>query len=42
MVDTTPYLNAKLTSEMLIKILIGGINRRVDHRGAEAVMDLRG
>ncbi|KIM57948.1 hypothetical protein SCLCIDRAFT_129376 [Scleroderma citrinum Foug A] len=40
-VDTTPYLNAKLTSEMLIKILIGGINRRVDHRGTDAVMGLR-
>lgn len=39
-VDTTPYMNTKLTSDMLIKILLGGINRRVDHRGAEAVMDL--
>ncbi|KAL4076384.1 hypothetical protein J3A83DRAFT_4052337, partial [Scleroderma citrinum] len=28
MVDTTPYFNAKLTSEMLVKVLIGGINRR--------------
>lgn len=39
-VDTTPYLDTKLTSDMLIKILIGGINRRVDRRGAEAVMYL--
>ncbi|KAG6331583.1 hypothetical protein ID866_7508 [Astraeus odoratus] len=38
-VDTTPFLNARLTSDVLIKILLGGINRRVDRRGAEAVID---
>ncbi|KAI6100128.1 hypothetical protein F5141DRAFT_969010, partial [Pisolithus sp. B1] len=27
-VDTTPYINMKITSDMLIKILLGGINRR--------------
>lgn len=39
-VDTTPYMNTKITSDMLIKILLGGINRRVDRRGAQAVTDL--
>ncbi|KIK73888.1 hypothetical protein PAXRUDRAFT_836124 [Paxillus rubicundulus Ve08.2h10] len=39
-VDTTPYFGAELTAEMLIKILLGGINRRVDRRGAQAVMNL--
>ncbi|KAH7909731.1 hypothetical protein BJ138DRAFT_1114713 [Hygrophoropsis aurantiaca] len=38
-VDTTPYSGEQLTAEMLIKILLGGINRRVDRRGAAAVMD---
>ncbi|KAI6040407.1 hypothetical protein EDC04DRAFT_2677527 [Pisolithus marmoratus] len=37
-VDTTPYMNMKITADMLIKILLGGINRRVDNRGAQAVM----
>ncbi|KAI9569280.1 hypothetical protein HD554DRAFT_2020640 [Boletus coccyginus] len=37
-VDTTPFLGIKLTAEMLIKILLGGVNRRVDRRGAQAVM----
>ncbi|KAI6042826.1 hypothetical protein EDC04DRAFT_2866592 [Pisolithus marmoratus] len=37
-VDTTPYMNTKITADMLIKILLGGINRRVDNRGAQAVM----
>ncbi|KAG6373860.1 hypothetical protein JVT61DRAFT_6012 [Boletus reticuloceps] len=37
-VDTTPYLGTSLTATMLIKILLGGINRRVDRRGGEAVM----
>ncbi|KAF8138994.1 hypothetical protein EV363DRAFT_1394400 [Boletus edulis] len=37
-VDTTPYLGTHLTATMLIKILLGGINRRVDRRGGEAVM----
>ncbi|KIJ69750.1 hypothetical protein HYDPIDRAFT_78441 [Hydnomerulius pinastri MD-312] len=38
MVDTTPYLGIALTHEMLIKILLGGINRRVDRKGGAAVM----
>ncbi|KAH7930625.1 hypothetical protein BV22DRAFT_1000161 [Leucogyrophana mollusca] len=38
-VDTTPYFGTQLTAEMLIKILLGGINRRVDRKGAAAVMD---
>ncbi|KAH0840306.1 hypothetical protein J3R83DRAFT_1316 [Lanmaoa asiatica] len=38
-VDTTPFLGIKLTTEMLIKILLGGINRRVDRRGGGAVMN---
>ncbi|KAF9226923.1 hypothetical protein BS17DRAFT_728914 [Gyrodon lividus] len=37
-VDTTPYLGIDLTAEMLVKILLGGINRRVDRRGGQAVM----
>ncbi|KAF7975640.1 hypothetical protein HWV62_9087 [Athelia sp. TMB] len=32
-VDTTPY-NGRLTAEMLLKIAVGGINRRVDREGA--------
>ncbi|KAF8549696.1 hypothetical protein OG21DRAFT_1372068, partial [Imleria badia] len=32
-VDTTPFLGISLTAEMLIKILLGGVNRRVDRRG---------
>ncbi|KAF8834561.1 hypothetical protein BDN67DRAFT_975920 [Paxillus ammoniavirescens] len=39
-VDTTPYLDTALTAEMLIKILLGGINRRVDRRGGRAVMNM--
>jgi hypothetical protein len=39
-VDTTPYFGAELTAEMLIKILLGGINRRVDRRGGQAVMNM--
>ncbi|KAI0080872.1 hypothetical protein K474DRAFT_1657379 [Panus rudis PR-1116 ss-1] len=35
MVDTTPYTGRSLTSDMLIKVLLGGINRLVDgKRGA--------
>ena len=33
-VDTTPYLGGELTVDMIIKIVIGGINRRVDKEGA--------
>ncbi|KAG1896451.1 uncharacterized protein F5891DRAFT_1053926 [Suillus fuscotomentosus] len=36
-VDTTPYIG-QLNAEMLIKILLGGINRRVDTKGGAAVM----
>jgi hypothetical protein len=36
-VDTTPY-NSRLDGEMLVKILLGGINKRVDKRGGAAVM----
>ncbi|QRV72370.1 von willebrand factor type A domain protein [Ceratobasidium sp. AG-Ba] len=36
-VDTTPYTGG-LTGETLIKILLGGINRRVDKRGGASVM----
>jgi Mg-chelatase subunit ChlD len=38
-VDTTPFLGMNITAEMLLKILLGGINRRVDRRGAQAVMN---
>ncbi|KAG8690563.1 hypothetical protein FRC09_011937 [Ceratobasidium sp. 395] len=37
-VDTTPYLEGGLNGETLIKILLGGINRRVDKRGGISVM----
>ncbi|CCM01741.1 uncharacterized protein FIBRA_03807 [Fibroporia radiculosa] len=37
-VDTTPYLGGQLSADMIIKILLGGINRRVDRRGAESVL----
>ncbi|KAF9245396.1 hypothetical protein BU15DRAFT_85689 [Melanogaster broomeanus] len=40
MVDTTPYLGIDLTAEVLIKILLGGINRRVDRRGGQAAMNM--
>lgn len=33
-VDTTRYSGKKLNADMLIKILVGGINRRVDAEGA--------
>jgi len=33
MVDTTPYTGQQLTADVLTKILLGGINRRVDRRG---------
>ncbi|KAG1717436.1 uncharacterized protein EDB91DRAFT_1241218 [Suillus paluster] len=36
-VDTTPYIG-QLNAEMLIKVLLGGINRRVDTKGGAAVM----
>jgi len=39
-VDTTPctMTGGKLTAEMLTKILLGGINRRVDRKGGGSVM----
>lgn len=37
-VDTTPYPPGGLSGEVLIKILLGGINRRVDKRGGASVM----
>lgn len=38
MVDFTPYSGSPLTSELLVKILLGGISRRVDKKGAGSVM----
>lgn len=38
MVDTTPYSGGPLDCELLIKILLGGINRRVDKKGASSVL----
>lgn len=36
--DTTKYSEVvTLTGDVLIKILLGGINRRVDRGGAEAI-----
>jgi len=39
-VDTTPFTMTgdQLTAEMLTKILLGGINRRVDRKGGGSVM----
>jgi hypothetical protein len=37
MVDTTPYTGS-LDTTTLIKILLGGINRRVDRKGGESVL----
>lgn len=37
-VDTTPYKSGGLDGETLIKILLGGINRRVDRRGGPSVL----
>jgi len=33
MVDTTLYTGQRLTAELLGKILLGGVNRRVDKKG---------
>ncbi|OCH94283.1 hypothetical protein OBBRIDRAFT_789419 [Obba rivulosa] len=38
MVDTTPYLGSELNAEIIIKILLGGINRRVDRKGGQSVL----
>lgn len=37
MVDTTLYSGQRLTAELLGKILLGGVNRRVDKKGWKAV-----
>jgi len=37
-VDTTPYTGGQLNAEMIIKILLGGVNKRVDRRGGQSVM----
>jgi len=37
-VDTTPYTGGSLDADTIIKILLGGINRRVDRRGGGSVM----
>lgn len=37
-VDTTPYTGGSLSAEIIIKILLGGINRRVDRRGGQSVV----
>jgi len=37
-VDTTPYTGSQLNAELIIKILLGGINRRVDRRGGQSVI----
>ncbi|OJT05416.1 hypothetical protein TRAPUB_3857 [Trametes pubescens] len=37
-VDTTPYLGGRLNADSIIKILLGGINRRVDKKGGQSVM----
>jgi hypothetical protein len=37
MVDTTLYTGQSLTTELLGKILLGGINRRVDKKGFQAL-----
>ncbi|KAI0776169.1 hypothetical protein BD413DRAFT_649630 [Trametes elegans] len=37
-VDTTPYIGGRLSADTIIKILLGGINRRVDKRGGQSVM----
>lgn len=38
-VDTTPYSGSSLTAESIVKTLIGGINRRVDRKGASSVIN---
>ena len=34
MVDTVPYDGREMTAGLIIKTLLGGINRRLDRRGA--------
>lgn len=33
MVDTVPYHGEAITPELIIKVLLGGINRRLDRKG---------
>lgn len=37
-VDTTPYDGSRLTADMIAKMLLGGVNRRVDKKGGASVM----
>ncbi|KZT71568.1 hypothetical protein DAEQUDRAFT_665888 [Daedalea quercina L-15889] len=37
-VDTTPYIGGALSADLIIKILLGGINRRVDKKGGKSVV----
>ncbi|KAH8834346.1 hypothetical protein DL96DRAFT_1756936 [Flagelloscypha sp. PMI_526] len=37
-VDTTPFTGQELRGHTFVKILLGGINRRVDRKGAQSVM----
>lgn len=37
-VDTTPYTGYRLSAQMIAKVLLGGINRRVDNKGGASVM----
>jgi len=37
-VDTTPFAGGRLSAEVIIKILLGGINRRVDKQGGKSVL----
>jgi hypothetical protein len=32
MVDTVPYRGEAMTSDLIVKVLLGGINRRIDRR----------
>jgi len=37
-VDTTPYTGGRLTAELIAKVLLGGVNRRVDKKGGRSVV----
>ncbi|KAG9082673.1 hypothetical protein FRC07_014137 [Ceratobasidium sp. 392] len=39
MVDTTPYKGKALDGATVVKVLLGGINRRVDNRGGASVLN---
>ncbi|QRV87272.1 von willebrand factor type A domain protein [Ceratobasidium sp. AG-Ba] len=38
-VDTTPYKGKPLDGPTIVKVLLGGINRRVDNRGGKSVLN---